>query len=72
MGFKQEIRKFIEGNKLVRTLLKKPLEYRANKQLQLVRNNIKQYGVECLLLVQEAFKEHGQEFWLDYGTLLGA
>ncbi|PEN19791.1 LuxR family transcriptional regulator, partial [Bacillus wiedmannii] len=46
MGFKQEIRKFIEGNKLVRTLLKKPLEYRANKQLQLVRNNIKQYGVE--------------------------
>lgn len=72
MGFKQEIRKFIEGNKLVRTLFKKPLEYRANKQLQLVRNNIKQYGVECLLLVQEAFKEHDQEFWLDYGTLLGA
>ncbi|MBY7129357.1 LicD family protein [Bacillus sp. 8YEL33] len=69
MGFKQEIRRFIEENKLAHALFGKSLEYRTNKILQ---RNIKQYGLECLLLVQETFKEYNQEFWLDYGTLLGA
>lgn len=72
MGFKRKIKTYIKNNKLMYAILKKPLKYRFDRKMQWKRDAIKNYGIECLLLMKESFKEHKQEFWLDYGTLLGA
>ncbi|MEG7862597.1 LicD family protein [Bacillus mobilis] len=64
MRFKDMLRKSI--------LVKKVLKYRYDRKTKWRRDGIEKYGVECLLIIREIFKAHNQEFWLDYGTLLGA
>ncbi|MDW0114033.1 LicD family protein [Sporosarcina saromensis] len=42
------------------------------KQYQYAQDNVKAQGLQLLLLLKESFQEIEQDFWLDYGTLLGA
>ncbi|HGA0701176.1 MULTISPECIES: LicD family protein [Bacillus] len=72
MKLTAKLKKSIKNNKFVYALLKKPLQYRFKKKTQWKREAIQQYGLECLVLVKESFQKHQKEFWLDYGTLLGA
>ncbi|MFF2448969.1 LicD family protein [Neobacillus sp. NPDC058068] len=41
-------------------------------QYQKQQNSVHKYGLQMLKYMKEAFAEIGEEFWLDYGTLLGA
>jgi phosphorylcholine metabolism protein LicD len=41
-------------------------------QFQKQKDSVHKYGMEMLRYMKEAFAEIGEEFWLDYGTLLGA
>jgi hypothetical protein len=57
---------------------------RKNKLLRIIKNNydkmqyksksnsLKEHGLKALVLMKEAFEEIDKEYWLDYGTLLGA
>lgn len=52
-------------------LLKINQHYRSKVEAQ-KRESVHTYGLESLKQVKEAFQEIKREFWLDYGTLLGA
>lgn len=41
-------------------------------QYQKQKDSVHIYGMQILNAMKEAFSEIGEEFWLDYGTLLGA
>ncbi|NRD76701.1 LicD family protein [Bacillus sp. BRMEA1] len=41
-------------------------------QYQKQQASVHEYGMQMLTYMKEAFAEIGEEFWLDYGTLLGA
>lgn len=41
-------------------------------QYQKQQASVHMYGMQMLQYMKEAFAEIGEEFWLDYGTLLGA
>jgi phosphorylcholine metabolism protein LicD len=55
-------------NKLLRALK----NYYDKTQYINKTNNLKQHGLQALVLMKEAFEEIGKQYWLDYGTLLGA
>ncbi|MCA1320483.1 LicD family protein [Bacillus tianshenii] len=42
------------------------------KQYKKMQENVHIHGLQSLIFMKEAFAEIGKEFWLDYGTLLGA
>lgn len=45
--------------------------YKDKRELK-KRNSLRTYGVKSLGLLSETFKEVNKEYWLDFGTLLGA
>ena len=73
-------------NKLVKTIrtTKAYDSIKSNKALRIIKDNynkkkyenaqgnVKKQGLQLLVLLKEAFEEIGHDFWLDYGTLLGA
>ncbi|MEH7225030.1 LuxR family transcriptional regulator [Bacillus sp. HNG] len=58
----------IKTNKVLR-LIKDRYD---QKEFSKAQANVHVYGLQTLTLMREAFEEIGHEFWLDYGTLLGA
>lgn len=58
----------MKTNKLLRALK----DNYEKKQYENAQDNVKKQGMQLLGLLKEAFEEIGHEFWLDYGTLLGA
>jgi phosphorylcholine metabolism protein LicD len=73
----EQIKSIFRNNKVYGMLRRNPLllkinnHYR-NKAEESKKESVQKYGFEGLLLVKEAYKENNLEFWLDYGTLLGA
>ncbi|WP_080843967.1 LicD family protein [Cytobacillus gottheilii] len=57
-----------KNNKVLRPLKQKYDLYRVNK----MKANVHVSGLQTLLYVKEAFAKIDHDFWLDYGTLLGA
>ena len=58
----------IYNNVLIQYFIRK---YRSQRKKKLSKNLLK-YGEKCLLIVKDAFEKEDIEFWLTYGTLLGA
>ena len=70
---KNIVRNIIVSDKICKIpLIKKLRENRTKKLEDARRQCFKLYAKECLELVKETLDKEDLEFWLDYGTLLGA
>ncbi|SDM70351.1 LicD family protein [Bacillus sp. OK048] len=73
----EKMKSYFRNRKIYKTLRSNPLllkinqHYRSNREAE-KREAVHTYGLESLKSVKEAFQEIKHEFWLDYGTLLGA
>jgi phosphorylcholine metabolism protein LicD len=73
----EKVKSYLRNQKIYSTLRKNPIllkmnqHYRRQAEAQ-KRESVHTYGLESLKLAKEAFHEIKREFWLDWGTLLGA
>ncbi len=77
MSVLEEVKSYFRNKKIYQTLKSNPILSKINQRYRdqaeaAKRESVHKYGFESLLLLKEAFQELGQDFWLDYGTLLGA
>ena len=73
----EKVKSYFRNRQIYKTLrtnsiLVKINQHYRNKNEAQKRESVKTYGFESLKLAKEAFQEIKREFWLDYGTLLGA
>lgn len=59
---------YAKNNRVLRTIKNRYDE----KKYKSMQQNVHEHGLQSLLHMKSAFAEINQEFWLDYGTLLGA
>lgn len=76
-AFIEKIKSVLRNRKIYQSMKENPLLGKVNqhykdKMTAGKRASVQKYGMESLYLMKQAFNEHRQEFWLDYGTLLGA
>ncbi|MDQ0199065.1 LicD family protein [Neobacillus ginsengisoli] len=73
----EKVKSYFRNRKVYQTLKENPIlakinqHYRNQVEAQ-KRESVHTYGLESLVQVKNAFQEIKREFWLDYGTLLGA
>ncbi|WP_052352955.1 LicD family protein [Neobacillus dielmonensis] len=73
----EKVKSYFRNRKIYKALRQNPLlskinqHYRNQAEAQ-KRESVHTYGLESLLLTKESFAEIKRDFWLDYGTLLGA
>ena len=73
----EKVKSYFRGKKVYQALKTNPVLAKINQHYRdeatkAKRESVQAYGYESLLLVKETFAEMKQDFWLDYGTLLGA
>jgi phosphorylcholine metabolism protein LicD len=73
----EKAKSFFRNRKIYKLLRSNPILLKINQHYRSQveeekRKSVHTFGLESLMLVKEAFKEIKREFWLDYGTLLGA
>jgi hypothetical protein len=73
----EKVKSFLRNRKIYKVLRSNPILLKINQHYRdqveaEKRKSVHTYGLESLILVKEAFQEIKREFWLDYGTLLGA
>jgi phosphorylcholine metabolism protein LicD len=73
----EKAKSFFRNHKIYKVLRSNPILLKINQHYRSQveeekRKSVHTFGLESLMLVKEAFKEINREFWLDYGTLLGA
>jgi phosphorylcholine metabolism protein LicD len=73
----EKVKSYFRNKTIYKTLRNNPLltkinQHYRNKREAQKRESVQTYGLESLKLAKDAFQEVKQEFWLDYGTLLGA
>lgn len=73
----EKVKSYFRSKKVYQTLRSNPVLLKINQHYResaeaAKRESVKNYGYEALLHVKELFAELKLDFWLDYGTLLGA
>jgi hypothetical protein len=69
--------KYLRASKFYRVAKSNPVLINVKRkydkaQYKKQQDSVHTYGVQTLKYMKEGFAEIGEEFWLDYGTLLGA
>jgi phosphorylcholine metabolism protein LicD len=73
----EKVKSYLRNRKIYKILRQNPIllkinQHYRNQAEEQKRESVHTYGFESLKLTKEAFQEVKREFWLDYGTLLGA
>jgi phosphorylcholine metabolism protein LicD len=76
-AFLEKMKSVLRNRKIYQSMKTNPLLGKVNQHYKDKvtagkRASVQKYGLESLQLLKKAFNENGREFWLDYGTLLGA
>ena len=73
----EKVKSYFRGRKVYQALKSNPVllkinQHYRNNAVNAKRESVQAYGYESLLLMKDAFTSLELDFWLDYGTLLGA
>jgi hypothetical protein len=73
----EKVKSYFRNRKVYKTLKSNPILAKINQHYRnqaeaLKRESVHTFGLESLVQAKKAFQEISREFWLDYGTLLGA
>jgi phosphorylcholine metabolism protein LicD len=73
----EKVKSYFRNRNIYKILRSNPVltkinQYYRNQAEAQKRESVHKYGLESLKLAKEAFQEIKRDFWLDWGTLLGA